>query len=145
MYSLQTALLALNKKGQAWDKNTKYSQFYSCWLRPYWLRFHGSSETTLTYNMAFLGILMHLWKTNVSQVCQGCCPWCMCKVCSSLGQKWGNERDITGSKIILKSPLQWMKTNFKNSSVWRFLLSSGYAILVKIWKWLKLLNSFPLI
>ena len=29
----------------------------------------------------------------------------MCKVCSSLGQKWGNERAITGSKIILTSPL----------------------------------------
>ena len=28
----------------------------------------------------------------------------MCKVCSSLGQKWGNERAITGSKIILTSP-----------------------------------------
>ena len=89
----------------------------------------------------------HEWHTNTyrSQVCQECCPWCMCKVCSSLGQKWGNERAITGSKIILTSPLQWMKTNFKNSSVWRFLLSSGYAILVKIWKWLKVLNSFPLI
>ena len=78
---------------------------YSCWLRPYWFRFHGSSETTLTYNMAFLGILMHLLKTNISQVCQECCPLCMCKVCSSLGQKWGNERAITGSKIILTCPL----------------------------------------
>ena len=29
----------------------------------------------------------------------------MCKVCSSLGQKWGNERAITGSKIILTCPL----------------------------------------
>ena len=28
----------------------------------------------------------------------------MCKVCSSLGQKWGNERAITGSNIILTSP-----------------------------------------
>ena len=29
----------------------------------------------------------------------------MCKVCSSLGQKWGNERAITGRKIILTCPL----------------------------------------
>ena len=37
--------------------------------------------------------------------------------------------------------LQWMKTNLKNSQFSRFLLRSGNAILVKIWKWLKLLNS----
>ena len=28
----------------------------------------------------------------------------MCKVCSSLGQKWGNERAITGINIILTGP-----------------------------------------
>ena len=28
----------------------------------------------------------------------------MCEACSSLGQKWGNERAITGSKIILTCP-----------------------------------------
>ena len=33
----------------------------------------------------------------------------MCKVCSSLGQKWGNERAITGSKIILTSPFENVK------------------------------------
>ena len=37
--------------------------------------------------------------------------------------------------------LQWMKRNSKNSQFSSFLLRSGYAILVKIWKWLKLLNS----
>ena len=37
--------------------------------------------------------------------------------------------------------LQWMKTNFKISQFSRFLLRSKYAIQVKIWKWLKLLNS----
>ena len=37
--------------------------------------------------------------------------------------------------------LQWMKNNFKFSQFSRFLQRSGYAILVKIWKWLKLLNS----
>ena len=39
--------------------------------------------------------------------------------------------------------LQWLKTNFKISQFSSFLLRSGYAILVKIWKWLKLLNSIP--
>ena len=41
--------------------------------------------------------------------------------------------------------LQWMKKNSKNSQFSSFLLRSGYAILVKIWKWLKLLNSVPFI
>ena len=42
--------------------------------------------------------------------------------------------------------LQWMRKNSKNSQFSRFLLRSGYAILVKIWKWLlKLLNSVPFI
>ena len=41
--------------------------------------------------------------------------------------------------------LQWMKKNSKNSQFSSFLLSSGYAILVKIWKWRKLLNSYPFI
>ena len=31
----------------------------------------------------------------------------------------------------------------QNSQFSSFLLRSGYAILVKIWKWLKLLNSLP--
>ena len=38
-----------------------------------------------------------------------------------------------------------MKRNCKNSQFSGFLLRSGYAILVKIWKWLKLLNSVPFI
>ena len=41
--------------------------------------------------------------------------------------------------------LQWMKKNSKNSQFSSFLLRSGYPILVKIWKWLKLLNSLPFI
>ena len=41
--------------------------------------------------------------------------------------------------------LQWMKKNSKNSQFSSFLLNSGYAIKVKIWKWLKLLNSYPFI
>ena len=41
--------------------------------------------------------------------------------------------------------LQWMKTNFKISQFSRFLLRSEYPIQVKIWKWLKLLNSVPFI
>ena len=41
--------------------------------------------------------------------------------------------------------LQWMKTNFQISPFSRFLLRSKYAIQVKTWKWLKLLNSVPFI
>ena len=41
--------------------------------------------------------------------------------------------------------LQWMKKNSKNSQFSSFLLRSAYAILVKIWKWLKLLHSVPFI
>ena len=41
--------------------------------------------------------------------------------------------------------LQWMKKNSKNNQFSSFLLRSGYANLVKIWKWLKLLNSVPFI
>ena len=33
----------------------------------------------------------------------------------------------------------------QNRTIWKFLLRSGYVILVKIWKWLKLLNSVPFI
>ena len=40
---------------------------------------------------------------------------------------------------------QWMKKNSKNSQFSSFLLISGYAIRVKIWKWLKLLNSVAFI
>ena len=38
-----------------------------------------------------------------------------------------------------------MKKNSKNSQFSSFLVSSGYANLVKIWIWLKLLNSVPFI
>ena len=40
--------------------------------------------------------------------------------------------------------LQWMKKNSKNSQFSSFLLRSRYANQVKIWKWLKLINSVPL-
>ena len=40
---------------------------------------------------------------------------------------------------------QWMKKNSKNSQFSSFLLRSVYAIFVKIWKCLKLLNSVPFI
>ena len=39
--------------------------------------------------------------------------------------------------------LQGMKADIKISQFSRFLLRSEYAIQVKIWKWLKLLNSVP--
>ena len=38
-----------------------------------------------------------------------------------------------------------MKANIRISQFSKFLLRSGYAIQVKIWKWLKLLNSVPFI
>ena len=41
--------------------------------------------------------------------------------------------------------LQWVKANFKINQFSRFLLRCEYAIQVKIWKWLKLLNSVPFI
>ena len=41
--------------------------------------------------------------------------------------------------------LHWMKRNSKNSQFSSFLPRSGYAILVKIWKWIKVLNSVPFI
>ena len=41
--------------------------------------------------------------------------------------------------------LHWMKKNSKSSQFSGFLPRSGYAILDKIWKWLKLLNSVPFI
>ena len=40
---------------------------------------------------------------------------------------------------------QGMKANIKISQFSSFLLRSGYPNLVKIWKWLKLLNSVPFI
>ena len=49
------------------------------------------------------------------------------------------------SSLLTFRVLQWMKRNFKISQLSRFLLRSEYAILVKIWKWLKLLNSVPFI
>ena len=49
------------------------------------------------------------------------------------------------SFLLTFTVLQWMKKNSKNSQFSSFLLRSGYAILVKIWKWLKLLNSYPFI
>ena len=41
--------------------------------------------------------------------------------------------------------LQWMKRDLNISQFSRFLLRSEYAIQLKIWKWLKLLNSAPFI
>ena len=49
------------------------------------------------------------------------------------------------SFLLTFTVLQWMKKNSKNSQFSSFLLRSRYAILVKIWRWLKLLNSVPFI
>ena len=49
------------------------------------------------------------------------------------------------SSWLTTTVLQWIKKNFKISQFSRFLLRSEDAIQVKIWKWLKLLNSVPCI
>ena len=49
------------------------------------------------------------------------------------------------SFLLTFTVLQWMKKNSKISQFSSFLLRSGNAILVKSWKWLILLNSFPFI
>ena len=49
------------------------------------------------------------------------------------------------SSLLTFTVLQWMKTKFKISKLFRILLRSKYAIQVKIWKSLKLLNSVPFI
>ena len=49
------------------------------------------------------------------------------------------------SSLFIFTVLQWKKTNFKISQFSRFLLRSEFAIQVKIWKWLILLNSVPFI
>ena len=49
------------------------------------------------------------------------------------------------SFLLTFTVLQWLRTNFKISQFLRFLLRSEYVIQVKIWIWLKLLNSVPFI
>ena len=49
------------------------------------------------------------------------------------------------SFLLTFTVLQWMKKNSNISQFSIFLLKSGYTICVKIWQWLKLLNSFPFI
>ena len=41
----------------------------------------------------------------------------MCKVCSSLGQKWGNERAITGINIILTCPFTFLTQLMKKYAI----------------------------
>ena len=52
---------------------------------------------------------------------------------------------IFSSSSLTFTVSQGIKANIKISQFSRFLLRSGYAIQVKIWKWLKLLNSVPFI
>ena len=42
--------------------------------------------------------------TKVVPASQEYCSCCLCKTCSSLGQNRGNERAITGRKIIFTCP-----------------------------------------
>ena len=50
-----------------------------------------------------------------------------------------------GSSSLTFTVSQGMKGNIKISQFSKFLLRSEYAIQVKIWKWLNLLNSVPFI
>ena len=70
------------------------------------LALHSWSETTPTDKMAFQVFRCAFFKTKILPACQECCSCCLCKVCSSLGQKSGNERAITGRKIVLTCPLE---------------------------------------
>ena len=59
---------------------------------------------------------------------------------------WGNQvYNWIWSFWLTFTVLLWMKTNFKISQFWRFLLRSWHAIYVEIWEWLKFLNSVPFI
>ena len=49
------------------------------------------------------------------------------------------------SSSLISTVWQGMKAKIKICQFSRFLLRSEYAILVQIWKWLKLLNSYPFI
>ena len=50
-----------------------------------------------------------------------------------------------GSSWLTFTVSQGMKANIKISRFWRIVLWSEYPIHVKIWKWLKLLNSYTFI
>ena len=62
-------------------------------------------------------------------------------------------KEILGNHVYIRiwsswltfTVFQWMKTNFKFSQFWTFLLRSEYVIQVRIWKSLKLHNSVPFI
>ena len=57
--------------------------------------------------------------------------------------KQSKEGKNEESTVTVKTAIKWMTTSFKISQFSRFLLT--YPIQVKIWKWLKLLNSVPFI
>ena len=74
----------------------------------------------------------------------------MCKVCSSLGQKWGNERAITGSKIILTCPLLAIENreiyicrkggNYENS-INLMIINNHYVAIKSLSRLLSMQNS----
>ena len=49
--------------------------------------------------MAFLGNSMHFFQKNILLGCQECCFYCLCKVCSSLGQKREMRELLRGEKL----------------------------------------------
>ena len=102
---------------QGMKANIKISQFSR-----FLLRSEYAIQVKIWKWLKILNSLLYLKKPPVYQVC--ICIWSL----------W-----------LTFTVLQWMKKNSKNSQFSRFLLRSGYAILVKIGKWLKFLNSVPFI
>ena len=70
------------------------------WLQSYWLRFRFIWNDSYTWYDIFRYVDEPFSK-EILPACQECWSWCLCKACSSLGWKRGNERAITGWKIIL--------------------------------------------
>ena len=77
-------------------------------------------------------IQVKIWKCKTSYVC-------------SIHQENTCKTIRTWLSWLTFTDFQWMKTNIKISQLSRFLLRSGYVMFLKIWKWLKLLNSVPFI
>ena len=61
--------------------------------------FHGSSETTLTYNMAFLDILMHLFLKIYIAIMSGILFFVFVQSLFQFGAKEGNERLLGGEEL----------------------------------------------
>ena len=102
---------------QEMKANIKISQFSS-----FLLRSESPIQVKIWKWQKLLNSVPFIKKPLVNQVC----IWI-----------WSSWLTFTVSRL--------MKANIKISQFSRFLLRSEYPIQVKIWKWLKLLNSVPFI